>query len=117
MKVYVLSREKHSLVEAGIKAARESNRSLRTSLELLTERLIKEAAGVEVSALQEGHQYNVLDVSPTANAWRNGVLKLNHGELYEYCYQYGGDGMLHQENGWGSPVFKKIRAEMLLIEE
>lgn len=116
MKIYVLPHEKHHLVETGIKAARESSRRLSTSLDLLIEALIPEATPMNKGDLKGGHRYNVLDVSPTANAWRDGKLLLNHGELYELVYTYTEEGVLGATNAWGIPIFKGICPKMLLIE-
>lgn len=57
------------------------------------------------SELVVGRRYGVFGISPFANAFRDGKLLTNHGEVYLYVWTFCEDGTFCSTNAWDGHTF------------
>ena len=114
---YILRRDKKHFAEKAIDEARSYPREqLSFATQSMIQQLCKVSDYVSTDTLQIDRTYGLIEYSPFANAWRNGVCKLNHGEIYICSYTFLSDGKLHAKNAWGYEHVKNVKNDMMLIE-
>lgn len=116
----ILPQEHYPEVEKGLNAIRTSDEPMTVGLYKLVRELKKNEKTCRKDDLVHGRRYGVFGISHFANAWRDGRLILNHGEVYLYVWTLGEDGVFYTVNGWGTPSFSNNpsggESENLLVE-
>lgn len=101
----ILVRNKHyEEIKKRIEAIRAKNepKRLEYDCDKLKEEILTEfGESVSRDVLVPGRRYGAIGYSMGANAWRNGELVRNNGEIYLYLWTYYEDGVFRQNNAWG----------------
>ena len=116
MKICILPAEKYQLALSKLETARNSGHPLASAIYSLIYDLIQEANPATEADLVVGRQYAMMELHPFANAWRNGKLLINHGEIYAALYQYTPEGTFSCDSALGTTYVCKLCEDMLYIE-
>lgn len=102
---HVLPYEHRHLADEVLKRVRAKDRALRANLTWEVENLLPLTVTKTRSELTVGRRYGVFGISPFANAWRDGKLLPNHGEVYLYVWTLCEDGTFCSTSAWGGCAF------------
>lgn len=115
----ILVRNEHyEEIKRRIELIREKNEPKRLEYDCckLKEEILTEfGESVERDVLVPGRRYGTIGYSLGANAWRNGELVRNNGEIYLYLWTYYEDGFFRQNTAWGG-TYESIIPGAPLIE-
>lgn len=121
MRIYIMPASKKQLVDKTVEHLRSLQDSRFGAMQTRVDDAILELAESEAIPATEqdlvpGHNYGTIGFSLDANAWRNGKLIQNHGEVYLYAQTYQADGTFYAKNAWGAYIISRVKDHQLYID-
>jgi len=110
--IMVLPKEKKHLAEELLEQVRASDR-LEFECEKAIDQMMEEAVPMSMENLPCG-SYGAMRYHPGANAWRNGQLLVNHGEVYITKWTYQEDKSFWINTAWGVNTTKMLPSRLLI---
>lgn len=117
MSVFVLPKALEQESKDSLEKIRYGERSIRTELELQTERLMKLAEPTAIAQLKDGKRYGRFEVSENCTAIRHGEQIPHATECYITVWTWDAERrQFYSVSAWGGVTYIRHRQGMLLVE-